>query len=133
MFRGHHINPGLVLKSKARKNGIHQGLHTDFTRTKPNENIFNYSRLGLKPLSFILSLMDNTTIVVLGKDGKPKKISIPKYHIIVMDGDCLHAGSSYENENYRIFWYGYLIKDDDNDCKMSPFETKQNFVNKLLK
>lgn len=120
LFPDYERSDFLMLKSKARINGRHQCLHTDFTRKK-NEN-FDFSKFGPKPYSFILSLMDNTSIIVLGEDKKPKEIKIPKFHIIMIDGDCVHAGSSHKSENFRLFWYAYP------KLKFDGFTVQQSFV-----
>lgn len=54
-----------------------------------------------KPMGVILALQNNTFFNVYGKN----KIHMKKGDIIVFDGDEIHAGSAYTQDNTRIHLY----------------------------
>ena len=56
---------------------------------------------SLKPMGAIFALEDNTYFNI----HKKRKILLKKGQILIFDGDLVHAGSAYDEENTRIHFY----------------------------
>lgn len=70
-----------------------QQWHTDY---KPQA----IKKLRKKPLGVLLALTDNTLF-----DTPEKQYTMKCGDMLIFDGDEVHAGSSYENENTRFHMY----------------------------
>jgi hypothetical protein len=80
----------------SRPRGPEQGLHFDDHRT--NAEIENKGEL----LSVIVALMPNTKIDIGTVNNCRKTFGIPPGAMIIMNGNCLHGGSSYSSLNARL-------------------------------
>ena len=73
-----------------------------------NEKIFNTILMipGVTmPLVCLLALEDDTFILMYRADGSFDTVNIPKGHLLIMSGDCLHGGFSHVTTNARLHWY----------------------------
>ncbi len=81
-----------------------QKCHVDYN----DSNVFDDIKMvpGMTmPLVCILAVQDGTKIVIYNKDGTIKFVNIPKGHLFIMSGDCLHGGFSHVTTNARLHWY----------------------------
>jgi hypothetical protein len=90
ILQGRHVSDVVVLHSKSQCRA--QYFHTDF----PDQVRF----LREKPLSVLYALENDTKIYT-----RDECIKISKGDILIWDGDLVHAGGNYEQENTRIHFY----------------------------
>ena len=55
------------------------------------------------PETAIVSLQDNTVVYI--KTHREIKVNMKKGQMLFMKGDCIHAGGSYKNKNYRLHFH----------------------------
>jgi hypothetical protein len=90
LLAGRNVSDVVILHSK--KDCKAQQYHTDF----PDHAKF----MDDKPLSVLFALENNTKIYT-----KEKCIKIDRGDILIWDGDLVHAGGDYSEENVRIHMY----------------------------
>ena len=105
-----YITDTYMLYSK--KGGPVQEWHTDW---KPEE--MNSAPPGSFPASAIIALQNNT--VVWFKKRKKFKEVLQKGEMMVIKGDCVHAGGGYNCNNYRLHFHLGLTKLHSSENKIN--------------
>jgi hypothetical protein len=104
---------GLLAKSKmsillSKAGCRRQDLHTDY----PLSANYAYSKSSFFAL---VALMDGTSIVLGNKQVK----TIARGDVLIGRGDLVHAGNSYDKDNFRLHYYF----DNIGDSHIDPRET----------
>jgi len=95
--RGRHMNTMVILYSK--KGCKKQSWHYDYN---PGE----MENIRRKPCGVLFAIEPNTKISILGKG----EVYLESGDCLVFEGDCVHAGSSYDYDNIRIHTYLDVIE-----------------------
>jgi hypothetical protein len=138
-FPEHTVTHPIVLRSQA---GCRvQPAHTDYAPYQ-----LQSSRFIDYPLGCIVSLFDDTAFtfwpslfgndliydIASKKPVKPVVILLQAGDILVFRGDQVHAGSAYENENFRIHFYLDTIDNPRPINKVWRIDKQPNVVKEML-
>lgn len=91
--RGRHMNDMVLLYSK--KGCKKQPFHYDYDPKEVKKPIRR------KPCGVLFAIEPNTKINIMGEG----EIYLEPGDCLVFDGDCVHAGSSYDYDNVRLHVY----------------------------
>ena len=90
--RGRQINDMVLLYSK--KGCKKQSYHYDY-------NPYKLNNIRRKPCGVLFAIEPNTKINILKKG----EVYLDQGDCLVFEGDCVHAGSSYNSDNVRLHTY----------------------------
>lgn len=77
-----------------------QAWHTDYDPTCLSAEAGAASERRQKPASAILGLQEHTRLAFLGGH-----VALSRGDVVVFDGDVVHAGAAYSDQNIRLFVY----------------------------
>ena len=91
LLEGRIVGPAVALHSFP--GCLQQQFHTDYDAGSVN-------RAECKPLGILAALQDNTFFIL-----QDQQLALQKGDLLAFDGDLVHAGAAYEENNTRIHVY----------------------------
>ena len=79
-----------------------QSFHADYN---PEEPCFQPGSPLTKPLGILMALTDGAKLYIRDRLGHVYTIHLNAGDILVFDGDAIHAGADYDEENVRLHMY----------------------------